>query len=185
MNLRLRSAALSAIAVVTAGLISATGTAPAHAAEGETCKDPIITGTIERVVTQNSIGLSTVWAEFQQEGFTEAVCPPTFQNVRYRVSFKYDGRTVSSYNTSLEAVYSATPFGLMRTGTRIVFPDLRLSWAGYKAVDLTVTSGSKSVFSNVWCRSDEETYDRHIFTEEWGGYDTLTGVPRGKTIACP
>ena len=73
----------------------------------------------------------------------------------------------------------------MRVGTRIVFPDLRLSLGGYKDVDLTVTSGSKSVFSNVWCRSDEETYDRHIFTQEWGGYDTLTGVPRGRISPVP
>ena len=75
MNMRLRAAVLSAVAVVTAGLLNVTGAAPASAAEGETCKDPIITGTISRVVGESARPLKPVYAEFKQEGYTDANCP--------------------------------------------------------------------------------------------------------------
>lgn len=185
MNKRVRAAVLSAVAVVSAGLINITGAAPAQAAEGQTCKDPIISGTIKRVVGESQTMFKPVYAEFQQSGYTSANCPTYFTDYRYRVTFTYDGRNVSAYNTELEPVYGYQAGRLVRTGTRIVFPTLRLSFAGYKDVDLAVTSGSKASWSSVWCRSDEAIYDRHIFTQEWGGYDTLTGVPRGRTIACP
>lgn len=185
MNTRLRAAALSVIAVVAAGLLNVTAASPARAAEGQTCKDPVITGTIKRVVGESSTIFKPVYAEFSQEGFTEATCPTTFTDYRYRVSFAYDGRTVASYQSSIEPVYSFTPYGAMRTGTRIVFPTLRMSFAGYKDVTITVTSGSKSALSSVWCRSNEDTYDSQIQVQEWGGYDTLTGTPRGRINACP
>ena len=188
MNLRLRTAVMSAVAIVTAGLLNVTAASPARAAEGETCMDPIITGTIERVVTQNNYGLSTVWAEFNQTGHVDATCPTNFTDYRYKVTFTYDGRTVSSYHSDLVPVYDYRPgVGLVRTGTDITFPTLRLSWDGYRNVNLAVTSGSKSKFSSTWCRSNEETYDSSIPAIVWanGGYDTRTGTPRARVIACP
>lgn len=185
MNLRLRTAALSAIAIATAGLLNVTGAAPARAAEGQTCKDPVITGTIERTTVTGGLGIPVVVAEFNQTGRTDANCPAPLTNNRYKVTFTYDGKTVSSYQSEIEPVYRPTPLGLVRDGTQINFPTLRLPFSGYKNVTITVTSGSKSVFSSVWCRSDEETYDDTILAAEWGGYDTLTGVPRGRVIACP
>jgi hypothetical protein len=50
MKTRLRAAALSAIAVVAAGLFNVTTASPAPAAEGETCMDPIIRGSIFKPV---------------------------------------------------------------------------------------------------------------------------------------
>ncbi len=187
MNLRLRTAALSAVAIVTAGLLNVTGAAPAQAAEGQTCKDPVITGTLKRVVGESATPFKPVYAEFTQTGRIDVSCPVPLTQNRYKVTFTYDGRTVSSYQSEILPLYRITPLGLVRDGTKIVFPTLRLSFAGYKDVNLTVTSGSKSVFSTVWCRSDEQAYDRYIFAEEWGpdGYNTLTGVPRARVIACP
>ena len=148
MNMRIRSVALSAIAIVTAGLLNITGAAPAQAAEGQTCKDPIITGTVKRVVGESATIFKPVYAEFSQTGYTDANCPTTFTDYRYKVTFTYDGRTVSSYQSAIEPVYTFTPRGAYRSGTKIVFPDLRLSWAGYKNATITVTSGSKSVFES-------------------------------------
>ena len=101
------------------------------------------------------------------------------------MTFTYDGRTVAAYNTSLEPVYGYQSGRWTRTGTRIVFPTLRLSWDGYQTVKLAVTSGSKLASSSYWCRSNEETYDSTILTDSWGGYDTTTGVPRARINACP
>lgn len=186
MRTRVRAAVLSAIAVVTAGLLNVTTATPAKAAEGDTCMDPIISGTISRVVGESTTMFKPVYAEFVQEGYTSATCPTNYTDYRYRVTFTYDGRTVSAYNTELEPVYDYRPGqGFVRVGTRIVFPTLRLSFAGYQTVDLAVTSGSKSRFSSTWCRSNEETYDSTIDASQWGGYETLTGVPRAKINACP
>lgn len=182
---RLRAAVLAAVAVVTAGLLNVTTPAPARAAEGDTCMDPIISGTISRVLGESATIFKPIYAEFKQSGFTSASCPTTFTDYRYRITFTYDGRTVSAYNTELQPVYTRTAGGFVRTGTKIVFPTLRLSFAGYKNATITVTSGSKSSFSSVWCRSNEETYDSQILTEQWSGYDTVTGVPRARINACP
>lgn len=185
MNTRLRAAVLSVVAVVAAALLNVTASAPARAAEGQTCKDPIISGSITKVIGDSPTIFKPIYAEFEQSGFTEATCPTTLTDYRYRVAFTYDGRTVSAYNTDLVPVYSFTSSGWVRSGTRIVFPTLRLSWAGYKNVNLAVTSGSKSALSSTWCRSNEDTYDSTILTDQWSGYNTLTGVPRARIIACP
>ena len=190
MNTRLRAAVLSAIAVVTAGLLNVTGAAPAQAlgGQGETCLDPYIHGTIERVVKPNTFGFPTVYAEFNQTGHTEANCPTPLMQYRYKVTFAYDGKIVSSYHSEIQPVYRYTPYGAVREGTTIVFPTLRLPFDGYKNVIITVTSGSKSVLSSVWCRSNELSYDRTITAEEWGadGYSTrYLSVPNAKVNACP
>ncbi len=185
MNKRLRAAVLSATAVVVGGLLSITTASPASAADGDTCMDPVITGTITRVVGESATMFKPIYAEFNQQGYTSANCPTAYTDYRYRVTFTYDGRTVSSYQSAIEPVYAYSPRGAVRSGTRIVFPTLRLSFAGYKDVTITVTSGSKSAFSSTWCRSNEDTYDSEILKEEWSGYDTLTGVPRARINACP
>ena len=185
MNKRIRAAALSAIAVVAAGLLNFTTSSPANAAEGKTCMDPVITGSIARVVGESQTPWKPVYAEFTQSGYTNGFCPTFFTDYRYRVTFTYDGRTVAAYNTSLEPVYGYQSGRWTRTGTRIVFPTLRLSWDGYQTVKLAVTSGSKLASSSYWCRSNEETYDSTILTDSWGGYDTTTGVPRARINACP
>lgn len=185
MKTRLRAVVLSVIALVATAVVNISSAGPVEAAEGKVCKDPVISGSITRVVGESSTFLKPVYAEFAQSGFTEASCPTTFTDYRYRISFAYDGRTVATYNSDLEPVYDLTPTGWVRSGTRIVFPTLRLSWAGYKTVTITVTSGSKSSFSSTWCRSEEESYDSTILVDSWSGYDTLSGVPRAKINACP
>jgi hypothetical protein len=191
MNTRIRAAVLSAVAVVAAGLLNVTGAAPAQAlgGQGETCMDPYVRGTIQRVVGQNSFGFPTVYAEFKQTGYTEANCPAPYMQNRYKVTFAYDGRTVSTYQSEIEPVYRPTPTGFERAGTRIDFPTLRMTFGGYEDVQITVTSGSKSVFSSVWCRSDEVAYEKTINAEQWGadGYSTkfLAGITYAKVNACP
>lgn len=185
MNKRLRAAVLSAVAVVTAGLLNVTTASPANAADGATCMDPVITGTIHKDGFTDPNGITFNYAEFNQSGFTSAICPTTFTEYRYKVTYTYDGRTVSAYNTDLQPTYRRTAYGLERSGTRIVFPTLKLFYSGHKDVSLAVTSGSKSVYSSVWCRSNEETYDSVIPKEQWTDYDTEVGVPRARTIACP
>ena len=185
MKTRLRAAVLSAVAVVAAGLISTTTAAPAQAAEGKTCMDPIISGTIQRVVGESSTPLKPIYAEFQQSGYIEAACPAYPVDYRYKVTFTYGGRTVAAYNSELKPVYGFESGGWRQVATRIVFPTLRLNWDGYRNVNLQVTSGSKSVFSSTWCRSDEQSYDSTILVDSWAGYDTRTGTPRARVIACP
>lgn len=185
MKTRLRAAVLSLVALVAIGVVNVSTAAPAGAAEGETCKDPVISGSITRVVGESATIFKPIYAEFAQSGFTKASCPSTFTDYRYKVSFAYDGRTVATYNSDLVPVYTYSSGGWVRTGTRIVFPTVRLSWGGYQDVTITVTSGSKSSFSSTWCRSDEQAYDSFISVESWGGYDTLTGVPRARIISCP
>ncbi len=187
MNLRLRAAVLAATAAITAGLLNVTAAAPARAADGNTCMDPIIETSISRVVGESSTIFKPVYTEFKQSGYTSANCPTNFTDYRYRISYAYDGRTVATYNSDLQPVYAPTPSGWTRSGTRIVFPTLRLSFGGYKDVVMTVTAGSKSVFSSTWCRSNEETSDYLITTADWSDFSTETapGVPRGKINACP
>ncbi len=185
MNKRVRAAVLSAVAALTAGLLNVTTAAPANAADGDTCMDPVVTGTIKKVSMTDPNGFTLNATEFNQTGFTSANCPTTFTEYRYKIMYTYDGRTVTAYNTDLQPSYTLTPSGLVRNGTRIIFPTLRMAYGGHKDVSLRVTSGSKSVFSNVWCRSNEEAYDSVIKKEQWADYDTVVGVPRSRINACP
>jgi hypothetical protein len=187
MKTRLRAAALSAIAVVAAGLFNVTTASPAPAAEGETCMDPIIRGSISRVVGESATIFKPVYAEFKQSGYISAICPTPLTDYRYRVSYAYDGRTVATYHSDLQPIYSPTPSGWTRTGTKIVFPTLRLSFGGYEDVTMTVTAGFRSVYSSTWCRSNEEASEYLITVAEWTGYDTesVPGVPRSRINACP
>lgn len=183
----LLAALFATVAVVTTMGVTA---APAHAdPTGSSCMDPTIDGSFTKDTVTNSLGL-TVWVvKFNAVGYTDANCPTALTEYRYRAAFTYNGHTTSAYHSDLDPVYTYTPLGLTRTGTRIEFPEQTLPFAGFKSVDLAVTSGSKSRFSSVWCRSNEDTWDYH-FT--WLPSTTVTfdtayvdGVPRGKVSACP
>jgi hypothetical protein len=183
---RLRIALLSAVTLVAVGLCNVTMSTPAHAAgDGNTCMDPVITGTVEKASIVDQYGHTLNFARFTQSGFTSANCPPPLVDYRYKVTYNYDGRTSSVYNTDLQPSYRLTPQGLVRNGTKIIFPSVLMSFSGYKDVAATVTSGSKSVLSNTWCRSNETAYDYVIKKEQWLDWQTIDGVPRGRINACP
>ncbi len=187
-RLRLLLLALTAtIALVASTFVVA---APASAdPTGSTCMDPTIEGTFARSTVTNSYGIPIQVVKFNAVGYTSANCPTTFTSYRYKAAFTYNGHTTSAYHSSIEPVYGYSHGGWGRTGTRIEFPEQTLAFNGYKSVDLAVTSGSKSVFSSVWCRSNEETWDYHFawLPANVQPFNTATadGVPRGKINACP
>ncbi len=186
-RLRLVLPALAtAIAVATTTFVAA----PAHAdPTGATCMDPTIEGSFAKGTATSSFGLQISVVKFNAVGYTSANCPSAFTEYRYKAAFTYNGKTTSAYQSSIEPVYAYSAGGWQRTGTRILFPEQTLAFNGYKSVDLAVTSGSKSVFSSVWCRSNEDTWDYHF---SWlpatvHTFDTASvdGVPRGKINSCP
>ncbi len=190
MTQRLRQLLLTLAISVGVALATVVVSPPAHAdPTGSSCMDPTIEGSFAKGSVTNSYGMTISVVKFNAVGFTSANCPTSWTDYRYKAAFTYNGSTTSAYHSSIEPVYGYRSGQLVRTGTRIEFPEQTLAFQGYKNVDLAVTAGSKSVFTSTWCRSNEETWDYHYV---WLHSTVVTfdtahsdGTPRARVNACP